>query len=363
MRIGYAVLAGAVLALGCGGGDGEAGKAPAGAPPPGRPYTVHDTTVTASFDASGVAEPVERATLSTKLMGTVTAVLVQEGDRVGAGQVMARMDARDIAAKRTQVEAGIAAAEAVYQDALTQARRFRALYADSAATRYQLDQAETGLARAESGLRTARAGAAELDAMGSYSEFRAPFPGTVTRRFVDPGAFVAPGAPVLEVQNASRLRISVSVPPPAAAGLRRGSAIAAEIEGRPVEARVEGVVPAATGAVYTVNALVDNPRGVLLAGSAAVLRIPQGTRSALLVPVAAVVREGDLTGVRVRVGEGSERRWVRLGEEYRVPSTESPEPTRGPAAPGTRASVLSTDTLVEVLSGLRSGDIVLIGSD
>ena len=91
----------------------------------------------------------------------------------------------------------------LYQDARTQAERFRALYADSAATRYQLEQVETGLARAEAGLQTARASRAELDAVGAYAEIRAPFSGVVTRRFVDPGAFVAPGAPILEVQDAS----------------------------------------------------------------------------------------------------------------------------------------------------------------
>lgn len=308
-------------------------------PAPGTTITVRDTTIAGSFEAAGVAEPVRRATLSTRLMGSVTEVLVREGDRVAQGQVLARIDARDVHAKRAQVEAGIAGAEAMYQDAQAQAARFRALYADSAATRYQLEQMETGLVRAEAGLRTARASGDELDALGDYAEIRAPFSGVVTRRFVDPGAFAAPGAPMVEVQDASRLRVSVTVPPRVAAALRKGQALEAQIESQAARAIIEGAVPAPAGAVYTVNALVENPKRAFLPGSAATLRIPDGLRTAILIPASALVREGDLTGVRVKTGATTALRWVKLG---------APCATAG---------------CIEVLSGLTAGDVIVAGSN
>jgi len=138
----------ATLALGACGGD-ETPTPADRLPLDGTPVAVVDTVIVDAFDASGVAEPVRAATLSTKLMGSVTAVLVHEGDRVAAGQLLVRLDARDLDAKLTQVEAGLAEATAVHDDAVAQVGRIRALYADSAATRAQLDQAETGLARAE----------------------------------------------------------------------------------------------------------------------------------------------------------------------------------------------------------------------
>jgi RND family efflux transporter MFP subunit len=350
------VLVSGVLLAGCG-GEAEPPSRRA-AEPAAATITVAETTITATFEAAGVAEPIERATLSTRLMGSVTHVLVREGDRVARGQTLARVDARDVEAKRTQVDAGIAAAEAVYRDALTQAERFRALYADSAATRFQLDQVETGLARAEAGLRTARASREELDAVGAYSEIRSPFGGIVTKRYVDPGAFAAPGAPVVEVQDASRLRVSVTAPPRIAGALKRGQAIAAAIEGQAVRATIEGVVPAPTGAVYTVNAIVANADRRFLPGSAATLNVPEGQRQAILIPAGALVREGDLTGVRVPTATGSDLRWVRTGTEYRVPSTEHPAGDES-----TRYSVLGTSVLVEVLSGLLPGDVILAGSE
>ncbi len=308
----------------------------------GATLTVRDTTITGTFEAAGVAEPFQRATLSTKLMGSVTQVLVREGDRVAKGQVLARIDARDVEAKRAQVDAGIAAAEAMYQDAQTQAARFRALYADSAATRYQLEQVETGLARAEAGLRTARASRDELNAIGDYAEIRAPFSGVVTQRFVDAGAFAAPGAPIVEVQDAARLRVSVTVPPRVASGLKTGQSLDAAIEGHPARAIIEGAVPAPAGAVYTVNALVENPKEAFMSGSAATLLIPDGTRSAILIPATALVQEGDLTGVRVTVGGITALRWVKIGGPCNAPA--------GAAA------------CVEVLSGLTAGDEIVVGS-
>ena len=324
-----------VLVAACGGG-GEKAPEVARAATTGV-YAVQETTITASFEAAGIADPLQRATLSTKLMGSVVGVQVHEGDRVAKDQLLVRIDARDIDAKRAQVEAGIVSAEAVYQDALTQAKRFRALYADSAATRYQLDQVETGLARAESGLQGARASRAELDAVGAYAEIRSLFAGIVTRRFVDPGAFVAPGAPLVEVQDASSLRVSVSVPPRVAATLRRGQRIEATIEGRPAAAVLEGVVPSPAGAVYTVNAVVPNPRGDFLPGSAATLRIPDGERLAVMIPSRALVRQGDLVGVRIETASGVELRWVKVGEV--------------------------AGDLTEIYAGLRAGDRILAGGE
>ena len=300
---------------------------------PGEWITVEPVLRAGLLTAAGNADPYAEATVSTKLMGTVVSVAVREGDRVGAGAVLARIDARELTAKAAQVEAGVAEAEAMQREALTHANRMRALFADDAAPRAQLDAAETGLARAEAAVRAARAGASELAAVSTYARVTSPFAGTVIQRFVDPGAFAAPGAPLVTVQDASRLRVSVMVAPSAIRQLKRGDEINATIEDMPASAIVEGIVPAG-GSLYTVNAIVDNREGAFLPGSAATLLLPQAPRSAMVVPRSAIRREGDLTGVMVRSGETAELRWVRLA----------------PAAGDS----------VEVLSGLRAGEAVRV---
>lgn len=301
---------------------------------PGTVYIMKDTVVNGTFEASGIAAPLRQATLSTKLTGTVVAVLVSEGDAVVAGQPLVRLDARDIAARESQVAATVADAEAQFREAVRQTNRMRALYADSAATRAQLDGAETGLTRAEAGVRGARAASMELGAMSSYAVIRAPFTGIVTRRFVDPGAFAAPGTPLVTVQDGQRLRVTANATPEAAGTLHRGQSINATIEGKSVSAVVEGIVPSSAGNLYAINALVANPGGHILPGSTATLFIPIGARHVLVVPSSAVVHQGDLTGVTLRTDEGDKVRWVRLGS------------TMG--------------NMVELNAGLRVGDRVVV---
>lgn len=286
------------------------------------------------LEASGTANPWAEATLSTRLMGTVNEVSVREGDHVRRGQPLVRIDSRDLEAKAAQVAASIADAEANHQMALTHAGRIRDLYAKEAAPKAMLDAAETALASAESHVNAARAAADELDATREYAVVRAPFDGVVTARMVDPGAFAAPGAPLVTVQDFSRLRLSASVSPNAVRGLARGDTIGASVEGVATTARVEGIVPAPGGNVYTVNATLDNREGRFLAGSAATLSLPQGERASIVVPASAVVRQGDLTGLRVLSGGGAELRWVRVVD-------------------------VSADS-VEVLSGLRAGERIAL---
>jgi RND family efflux transporter MFP subunit len=327
------VVLGGLVAAACGGGTQE--PAPATAQPvEGQVVAVQDTMLTDVFDASGVAEPVQRAMVSTRLMARVIEVTVREGDRVSAGQVLVRLDARDLEAKRGQTDAGLAAAEAAHQEALAQARRIRALYADSAAPKATLDAVEAGLARAEAAVRQARSAGDEVAAVGDYATLRAPFAGVVTQRLVDAGAFAAPGMPLVVVEDQSTLRVAVTAAPDAVRGIRRGDRLQGTIAGVPVEALVEGVVPAPGGNVMTVNAMVPNRDNAVFAGSAASLSLPVGTRTAVVVPAEAIVREGDLTGVRIRTPQGSEVRWVRTGR-----------PVGGQ---------------VEVLSGLNAGDQVIM---
>lgn len=300
----------------------------------GSTFIVRDTMINAHFDASGTAAPVRQATLSTKLMGTVVSVAVREGDAVAEGQPLVRIDARDLAAKEGQVAASIAEAEAMHREATAHAGRIRALYEDSAATKSQLDAAETGLARTAAGERSARAAAAELGAVSAYSIMRAPFAGVITRRFVDPGAFAAPGSPLISIQDGRQLRITANTTPDVARSVRRGQHIGALIEGRAVDAIVEGVVPSAAGNLYTINALVANVGAALLPGSTATLRLPLDARTGIAVPTIALVREGDLTGVTLRTPAGDRIRWVRIG-----------------AALG---------RMTEVRAGLRVGDVIIV---
>ncbi len=317
-RLRVAVL-GTVLLVGCGSAEEEAPiRGSERVPVPADAIiTVLDTLLPGGLRATGMAEPLRRATLSTRVMASVREVLVEEGDRVQGGQLLLRMDPGELLARREQVEAGLAGATAQRDDARRHAERIRRLFADSAAPRAMLDAAETNLLRAEAGVRAAQGAESELTVVEQYSRLTAPFRGRVVRRLVDPGAFVAPGTPLLDLEDASSLRIRVEVPPDATAGLRPGMSLAGSVEGRDVVAIVEGVVPGGgAGGLHVVNALVPNPEGRLPSGGSAMLHLTDSTRTrtVVLVPVSSILQEGDLTGVLLVGPDGTaDRRWVRLG--------------------------------------------------
>lgn len=300
----------------------------------GHVIVLRDTLIPDDIEAPASTEPVMSAMLSTKLMGRVVEVRAREGDVVAAGAVLVVLDDRDVVARREQAGAAVHGADAAHNEARLQAGRLRALFADSAAPRAQLDAAEAGLVRTEQAVRGARAVAAEVEALADYAKVRAPFAGVVVQRLVDPGAFTAPGMPLVRIDDPSRLRVVAAVPPSAASNVRRGSIVGVSIEGVPVTGTVEGVVPVPGAALASVQVLVKNASHRFSSGSAATVSISGVPRKALLVPAAALIRNGDLAGVRVQAGGRIATRWVRLGKE--------------------RAGA------IEVVSGLAAGDSIVV---
>jgi multidrug efflux pump subunit AcrA (membrane-fusion protein) len=146
-------------------------------------------------------------------------------------------------AKAAQAAAAVAAASATRDHAAVQVARIRRLYADSAAPKAMLDAAETGLAQAEAGLLAATAGGAEVESVRAYAVVHAPFAGTITRRFVDPGAFASPGMPLATIQDASRLRVAATATPDVARALVRGAALDATVDGRPAPSTPSSPTP------------------------------------------------------------------------------------------------------------------------
>lgn len=302
----------------------------------GRVLVVRDSAAGGVLRASGTAEPVLRADLSTRLMGSVLAVNVREGDKVRQGQVLLKLDGQELASKSKGLESGIEAARSQLKLADLSLRRVRALRSDSAVSQAELDRAEAEYKGARSALESLESQAGELRAVTGYATLLAPFDGRVVSRRVDPGAMASPGVPLLRVEDASRLRIRVNTAVEGAAGLKAGQELTGTVGERPVRARIEGMVPSESGNLVTVNAIVENAGGELPSNASATLDLPIGGAHLRLVPTDALLREGDLVGVTVRTAKGDHRRWIRTGRDF--------------------------GGQVEVLSGLREGDTLVIPS-
>lgn len=329
-----ALLAGGIVLglMGCGRNAAE--RKPAIHREIGTTFVVRDSLMETVLEATGVAEPILRADLSTRMMSKVTMVSVHEGDKVRAGQVLVRVDGQELADRSRGVASGLDAARSQLRLARAQADRMRSLYADSAATKASLDQAESELQRAEAGLSQVEAQASELRSAADYAVIAAPFSGKVVSRKVDPGALAVPGQTLVSIEDASRLRLSVNTSTETASRLGRGMHLVGKVGGRAVDAVVEGVVPTSAGNLVVVNAVVENRMDSLSSAATATLELPRGKSLVRLVPERGLLREGDLVGVWTRTASGDDRRWIRVGKIH-----------------GDR---------LEVLSGLAAGDTIVV---
>ena len=329
-----------LLAGACGGSRASQAAAPLSV----RVAEVRESRTPRGVPAVGAVEPIRRASPASRLMGTVVAAPFEEGDRVSAGQVLVRIDDRDLAARRTQVESRVGEAEVLLRDAETNLARMRTLEAERAIAGIQLEQAQTGQARAAAGVESARAALRELEANAAYGTITAPFAGEIVRKNLSVGDVATPGVPLFVLEDLSRIRVIASVGEAAAARLRPGESVPVEIEAAGARAVgvVEAVVPASRPPVtgFRVNVVLSRPSAAVISGMTATVLVPSdepdaGRAVRLLVPREALVRRGQMVGLFVVDGGTARLRWVRIG--------------------------LEEGDAVEVLSGLRGGEQIVVG--
>ena len=161
-------------------------------------------TVTRRF--TGQVEAAARTDLGFEFGGRITEVLVEEGDVVSRGTVLARLDTSALIPERAALEAELAALAAdaelarltlARNDALTE-RGFRSVAAQ--------DDARLTLARAEAGMAAVRARIAGVDVRLEKSVLTAPFAARIGARMADPGQTAAAGQTVLVLFDAARPR-------------------------------------------------------------------------------------------------------------------------------------------------------------
>jgi len=198
-------------------------------------------TVTRRF--TGQVEAVARIELGFELGGRITELLVEEGDAVVAGAILARLDTSSLIPERAALEAELAALKAdadlarltlARNDALTE-RGFRSVAAQ--------DDARLALVRAEAGMAATRARIAGVDVQLDKSVLTAPFAARIGARMADPGQTAAVGQTVLVLFNAAPMRARVGVPPDLAALLSVGDTAAVDIGGRVETSTIRQIRP------------------------------------------------------------------------------------------------------------------------
>jgi HlyD family secretion protein len=300
---------------------------------------------------SGVLVPGATVSVYPKISGLVKELPVDAGDRVTAGELVARIDVKELAAQLEVAEASTA----TVRDQAAQAKvgietarlnldlaqknfdRSKALFDTKVVTQAQIDDAQGRLDLAKSAydnaqrqyqtvgvssLGQAAAQANLIRVQISNSEIASPISGRVTNRNINLGELCSPSAALMTIADTDNLKLQGNLSQADLFLVKEGDAVKVSIDGLPEAAyggKISqiGPVAAATGQYFPVSIKLRND-GKLFAGMTAKASLTVTSREGVVVPLAAVVQRGaDTVAYVVSDGRASERK-LSLGARSAV---------------------------------------------
>ncbi len=303
-------------------------------------------TRTQTYEAVGTVKPCSEIRIESQVNAQVKTVQVQAGAHVNQGQLLLTLDERQalsrldgakaslnqaVAAQKQALQA-MAGARAADTEARLQYNRVKKYYESQAATKRELEvaqsahaQAKAGLKRAgqslasaDSGIRQAKELLAQAKVAAGFCRIKAPAKGEVIRRMVEPGDLALPGKPLIILRTESGFRMEAHVREGLINRIAPGMKLTTRIMslGVTCESVVEEVIPYADPETRTflIKALLPEIQGIY-PGMYGKLLIPEETRQVIMIPKDAVIYAGQLELVRVKNGQGWSLRYITTGNE------------------------------------------------
>ncbi|MEO0322343.1 MAG: efflux RND transporter periplasmic adaptor subunit [Myxococcota bacterium] len=345
----------------CGGPVAADQGTEADAPPRIEVVEVRAASAEETLVLHGTVRAADRANLAFAVGGRLLQRPVEVGDRVEAGQMLARVDARPFRNAASAARAQIAELDAQAAQLARDEERVAALEASGAASAAAVEQSRTGTVRLGASRDASIAQLAEARRQVGEAVLRAPYAGVVRAVFAEPGTVVAPGTPVLALAGEAGLEVEAEVPEPALAWLREGLAASVEIPatGARTEGRVLALARAAgPSGLFPLRLRLEGVEA--FPGQGALLRFARSGVRELRVPLGAVLDPSGEAPEVWKVRDGSpptvERVAVRVrGLREAEGRPEVALPTGPPLQAGDRVVVRGQRPLLD-------GDVVRLGT-
>ncbi|WP_230467492.1 efflux RND transporter periplasmic adaptor subunit [Lujinxingia vulgaris] len=225
-----------------------------------RVITVEKRAMRQTLDYVGTIRATQQVALSAQLPGTLTSLHVDRGDRVTRGQLLARIDANDIAARRAQIAAEIQRARTENDYLCGRYATDQNLAEAGVIHSAQLDTSRNACESSAQAVAATEAKRGELEATLNKGVIHSPIDGYVLERSAEPGEDVGPGRPLLMLAS-DGLEVLVPV---VESDLRRGikpgtPALVSLSTSSEFEGQVDTIAPSARGAARSAEVTVALP--------------------------------------------------------------------------------------------------------
>jgi RND family efflux transporter MFP subunit len=250
----------------------------------------------------GTVESLDRGTLAARIDGRVGTLRVKAGDRVAAGALLLTIVDSPAGERLTEAESARRGAAVQLELAEQTLTRYQQLRSNEAVTPLEFDRVAASAEQARSALQAAEAAVAQARTVAGHTRVTAPYAGRIARVVVEAGTTVLPGTPLLILDRDGGWQVRLDCPEALAGKLVPGTLLTVDVPtlGRSFPATVSEVQPAADPASRSFQAkatLPDDPQ--LVAGLFARAAYAEAAADTLLLPAAAIVTRGQLTGVYV----------------------------------------------------------------
>ncbi len=281
------------------------------------------------FTVSGKIQSDNTVQVSSQLMGALTGVSINEGDRVYAGQTLARINNTDIKAKIAQADAAILEANTSLANIEKDYNRILNLYNKKSATQKEMDDITAHQEMMKAKINQAEEVKNEITAMLSYSVVKAPISGIVSQKFISSGDLASPGKPLFSIESTKKLQVSAMIPEQYITGLNKGDKVTVIVKSSGQE--LSGIISEQsqsslhTGGQYEIkiNLNKSDQKGVKLFSGmyVNVLIAEKGVHmkpsKKILVDKDVIVSKGQLQGLYTVSDQNTAvLRWVRVGRSY-----------------------------------------------
>lgn len=301
----------------------------------------------ASTVLSGVIQSKNKSTVSARMMGYVTSLNVEVGDRVSVGQTILTLKNNELPAKKAQIKAGIAEAEAALKNVKINYDRMKKLWEQESITKKEWDDISAQYDMMKAKVEGSNYMKNEIDAVIALTTVSAPISGVITSKNINMGDLVNPGAPLMTIEGNKGYEVVTYVSDNQISEVKKGMIIDCHVKAldKAINAKITEISPSAinTGGQFAIKAdlqLNNQEKKLIFPGMYANVHMafdnPIDQTQGVFIDKSAIIHRGQLTGIYTISHQNTALlRWIRVGKDY-----------------GDR---------MEVVSGLKPGEEYVIG--